>query len=164
MNLHFSAVILLLLVPITACIGCGDSKRVVTEDGAEIEVSERGDQFEMTVSGEDGEETVVRANQQGMQFPEEWPADVATYPDAKIVTTAVTAQGIMVGLETSDSAETVLNFQKEKLTAEGWNIKMKTQTSEGGMVMATKETRSVNVVVSGSGQATSINMMVGGGA
>lgn len=103
------------------------------------------------------------------KVPDGWPDDVPIYKGAKVVTggttnDAASGKAMMVTLESSDDADKVTNFYKDKLPGEGWTIESDYSGNGGGgtgnSLSAKKDNRQVNLIVSGDGSKTAVVITV----
>jgi hypothetical protein len=62
-----------------------------------------------------------------MQYPMELNQVSAPYPDATIIQTVHVPGNVMVGMESNDNLDKILEFYKTNLTANGWTIAAETQ-------------------------------------
>ena len=62
-----------------------------------------------------------------MQYPQEMLDVSEPYPDATITQTIMVPNNLMVGLESGDDLEKILEFYKTNLTANGWTIAAETR-------------------------------------
>ncbi len=94
-----------------------------------------------------------------VELPSDFPADVPTYPGARLESVMVDpGAGTMVSWTTDDSAEDVLAFFTKNLKSNGWWI----ENDQGGGVFASKETRTATVMIDDSRGGTHIDLMVTG--
>ena len=70
-----------------------------------------------------------------MQYPQEMMDVSAPYPDATITQTIMVPGNLMVGLESGDNLEQILEFYKTNLVANGWTISAETrQQGNAGLI------------------------------
>ena len=70
-----------------------------------------------------------------MQYPQEMIDISAPYPDATIIQTMHVSGNVMVGLESGDDLEEILEFYKTNLVANGWTISAETrQQGHSGLI------------------------------
>ena len=62
-----------------------------------------------------------------MQYPIELNKVSAPYPGATIIQTVHATGNVMVGMESNDNLDKILEFYKTNLTANGWTIAAETQ-------------------------------------
>jgi hypothetical protein len=65
-----------------------------------------------------------------MQYPQEMMDVSAPYPDATITQTIMVPGNLMVGLESGDNLEQILEFYKTNLVANGWAISAETRQQD----------------------------------
>jgi hypothetical protein len=80
-----------------------------------------------------------------MQYPQEMLDVSEPYPDATITQTIMVPGNVMVGLESGDNLEQILQFYKTNLTANGWTISA--ETKQQGLYGLIGEKGSNNAVV-----------------
>ena len=80
-----------------------------------------------------------------MQYPQEMLDVSEPYPDATITQTIIVPGNLMVGLESGDNLEQILEFYKTNLTANGWTIAA--ETRQQGLAGLVGEKGSNNAVV-----------------
>ncbi len=80
-----------------------------------------------------------------MQYPQEMLDVSEPYPDATITQTIIVPNNLMVGLESGDNLEQILEFYKTNLTANGWTIAA--ETRQQGLAGLVGEKGSNNAVV-----------------
>lgn len=100
-------------------------------------------------------------------LPENWPDDAPNYPNGSIQYSGTSnpqtgEAGAAVMFLTNDSSETVVDYYKRELPANGWTI---TQTAVSGtvtVIAATKDNRSLGIYIAATetGQ-TSVTVGVG---
>ena len=70
-----------------------------------------------------------------MEYPPELSQISAPYPDAIITQTVQVPGNIMVGMESEDSLDKILEFYKKNMTANGWTIAAETrQQGHSGLI------------------------------
>ena len=124
----------------------------------------------MMHNGYDGSTTY--SNGQGtvtvdaQKMPDNWPSDAPTYANAQIETAVAsnpqTGQaGSSVVFTTSDSAQTVTDFYKTQLAADGWKVEQTMTSTSGTVIAATKDTRTFGIYIVDSGDGkTSVTASV----
>ena len=80
-----------------------------------------------------------------MQYPQEMMAVSAPYPDATITQTVLVPGNIIVGMQSDDNLEKILEFYKKNLAANGWTITA--ETNQQGLSGLIGEKGSNNAVV-----------------
>ncbi len=127
----------------------------------------RNGRFRMTTTDDDGQTATMQFGGDVGKLPS-W---VPEYPGSKSAGTFAikgadnhgTGEGGNFTFTTSDAPAKVMQFYKDKASELGMKVNVTTETSEGGMIVATDEgdTRSLTVVIgSGSGGA-SVNVTYG---
>ena len=92
-----------------------------------------------------------------VELPDDFPADVPTYPGARLDSVMVDpGAGTLVSWTTEDTAEDVMAFFTENLKSNGWWI----ENDQGGGVFASKETRTATVMIDASRGSTQIDLIV----
>ncbi len=81
----------------------------------------------------------------GMVYPQEMMEVSAPYPDATITQTVQVPGNIIVGMESGDNLEKILEFYKKNLAANGWTISA--ETKQQGLSGLIGEKGSNNTVV-----------------
>ncbi len=141
-------------------VGCGGERTVTTNDGQEITVSGEGQEFEMAIDDQSGQTANIRVSDQGVEIPADWPEDVPTLADAKVVAVTTTPDGQAMAAETGQSPKSVFDFYLEQLAASGWEIKLKNETTESILISAVKAERNANVMSSKDDGKTVVNVIV----
>jgi hypothetical protein len=80
-----------------------------------------------------------------MDYPEDLKIAVAPYPNAKILQTVNVTGTVIVIMEAIDKPDTVFEFYKRELTANGWKIL--TEVKQEGQNTIISEKGSNNIVV-----------------
>jgi hypothetical protein len=94
-----------------------------------------------------------------MQYPMELNQVSAPYPDATIIQTVHVPGNVMVGMESNDNLDKILEFYKTNLTANGWTISAETQ--QQGLSGLIGEKGSNNAVVNiSAGQSGKSMIMI----
>ena len=88
----------------------------------------------------------------GMEYPQELKKEIAPYPKAKIVQTMNISGAIMVVMEVGDDPDSIFEFYKKELTANGWTILAEVKQQGNSSLMGEKGSNNV-VVNIGSGQS-----------
>ena len=65
-----------------------------------------------------------------MQYPQELNQVSAPYPGATIVQTTNASGMVMVGMESNDNLDSILEFYKNELPANGWTISAETREQD----------------------------------
>jgi hypothetical protein len=88
----------------------------------------------------------------GMEYPQELKKEIAPYPKAKIVQTMNVSGAVMVVMEVGDDPDSIFEFYKKELTANGWTILAEIKQQGNSSLMGEKGSNNV-VVNIGSGQS-----------
>jgi hypothetical protein len=88
----------------------------------------------------------------GMEYPQELKKEIAPYPKAKIVQTMNVSGAVMVVMEVGDNPDSIFEFYKKELTANGWTILAEVKQQGNSSLMGEKGSNNV-VVNIGSGQS-----------
>ncbi len=148
------------LVCAALLVGCGGERAVTTSDGQEVTVSGDEQDFEMTIDDQSGQTANIRVSESGVEIPADWPDDVPTLADAKVVAATTTGKGHMMAMKTGQSPKGVFDFYLEQLAAAGWEINIKTETTESILISAGKGERNANVMSSKDDGSTVVNVIV----
>jgi hypothetical protein len=141
-------------------VGCGGERTITTSDGQEVTVSGDAEEFEMAINEPSGQTANIRVSDQGVDIPAGWPDDVPVLTEAKVVAATTTTSGQMMAMESGQPPKSVFAFYLEQLAASGWEIKIKTETTESILISAIKGERSANVMSSKDDGKTVVNVMV----
>jgi hypothetical protein len=95
-----------------------------------------------------------------MQYPQEMNQVSAPYPGATITQTIMVPGNLMVGMESSDNLEKILEFYKTNLTANGWTISAETRQQEHSGLIAEKGENNAVVNISAGQSGKSIIMLM----
>ncbi len=100
-----------------------------------------------TYSNSDGSVTVGTN-----KLPADWPSDAPTYANAQIqsAVSSNSQHGAAIVFITTDSIQTVIDFYKKALAANGWTVKQ-TVNTRVGILTATKDKRNLSVLIADSG-------------
>lgn len=105
----------------------------------------------------------------GNQMPSDWPADVAVYVGATVAYSAsanpdtdAPAQAIV--LTSADDTATIAAFYTTKLAADGWTLSTTMESAEMTIFSATKDDRTLSMVIAGADGQTTITMGIEKGA
>ncbi len=82
----------------------------------------------------------------GMEYPQELKKEIAPYPKAKIVQTMNVSGTVMVVMEVGDNPDSIFEFYKKELMANGWTILAEVKQQGNSSLMGEKGSN--NVVVS----------------
>jgi len=141
---------LVLLIPVFLLIlalplGCGPSPVPETSDTGEAAATQQENQPGATATGpKDGKTEADRAD---VSLPADFPNDVPIPPKAKPTATNKTARMTSVTLETAEPVSEVVAFYQTALDARGWEVQASTGTANGAVIGATKQNRTLNVMV-----------------
>jgi len=86
----------------------------------------------------------------GMEYPQELKKEIAPYPKAKIVQTMNVSGAVMVVMEVGDNPDSIFEFYKKELMANGWTILAEVKQQGNSSLMGEKGSNNV-VVNIGSG-------------
>ena len=148
---------LILLVPAIALfMGCR-SRTFTDLDGNQATVTHDGDSAEINIEAADGSEAKIAFGGADVPLPEELPEDVPIFADATVMGTTVTAEGLMVALQTNTQPDTVINFYEKELAVNDWQVTDTARFPEGAFFMADKgDERIVNVSIGGSDEGGTV--------
>ena len=153
-SLAFASVILLAACSSTPTTQENVMQNAVGDQGA-VNVDANG---AMHVTTSDGSYTAG-----GNQMPSDWPTDVAVYAGATVAysasanpETGAPAQAIV--LTTSDSTTAVATFYKTRLAQDGWVLSTTMDGTDMTIFSATKDTRTLSMLIAGSDGQTTITM------
>ena len=94
-----------------------------------------------------------------MQYPPDLNQVSAPYPDATVIQTVQTPGNVMVGMQSDDNLEKILEFYKKNLAANGWTISA--ETMQQGIAGLIAEKGSNNAVVNiSTGQSGKSMIMI----
>ncbi len=139
--------------------------RSMNINGVNVDVDEKMD-GSTTIKSDYGTTTI---NQN--KLPNNWPTDVPEYKNGTITTAGETSaqagvEGMQVMFNTSDSAQSVLDFYKSELTSSGWTSlypgKPITGSQAGGMIVlsAKKDKRNINVGITEVDGQSKVTVMI----
>jgi len=94
-----------------------------------------------------------------MVYPQEMMEVSAPYPDATITQTVHVPGNVMVGMESGDNLEEILEFYKTNLTPTGWTISAETKQQELSGLMGEKGSNNTVVNIS-TGQSAKSTIML----
>ena len=87
-----------------------------------------------------------------MQYPQELMGVSAPYPGATIAQTTNVSGTVMVTMESNDNLDSILEFYKKELAANGWTITAETQSQGHSGLMGEKGSNNAIVNI-GAGQS-----------
>ena len=94
------------------------------------------------------------------ELPRDFPGDVPQYPGSKVSLAQGTAdQGVAVTFDSPDDLATVAKFYEDSLAAMGWQTKTQ-NIPEGEMILADKEDRILQAMLTAGGQGTLVEMII----
>jgi hypothetical protein len=96
----------------------------------------------------------------GMEYPPDLNQVSAPYPDATITQTVQVPGNLMVGMESGDSLEQILEFYKKELAANGWTIMAETQQQGHSGLIGEKGSNNAVVNISTGQSGKSIIMLM----
>ena len=175
-------IVLGLAVALAVTLGCRKSVTYTAPDGTQATVTKSGDQVTYTVTGKDGQKVVVSGSDgmlnitgekgekvqiatatagKEVPLPEGFPSDAPTYPGAKVVQSMKFPNGMTVMFQTADPTDKVSAFYKEKLKANGWEVKSTIDMPQGTMLVGSKGGQVLNAAVSHGDEGTTIALSLG---
>jgi hypothetical protein len=97
----------------------------------------------------------------GMVYPQEMMEVSVPYPDATITQTVQVPGNVMVGMESDDNLEKIIEFYKKNLAANGWTIsaEIKQQGLSGFIGEKGSNNAVVNISTGQSGKSTIMLML-----
>ena len=138
---------LVLLAFIVGFVGCGKTDKVDVKTDSKTEG--------VDVKTKDAEVTTGK-------LPADWPTDIPTYKDAKILASAKTPQGTTVTYEISDKLKPVADFYKDEMKKGGYEADKSNDmmmTDKGGVMIYKKGGKEVDLTM-GYADATSKTSLV----
>jgi len=120
----------------------------------------------ITTEGDDGKKASVEIG--GAGAAHHLPSWVPAYPDAEeqghfaITGNGSEGAGGTFSFRTEDSASEVVSFYQDKIKDLGMTVRVNATTPDGGVLTATDEARSLNVVVGRDSGKTGVNVTYGG--
>lgn len=146
----------LLLLSLLLQPGCKRSAAIV--DSKDKAASPKmGDSDEFLYKRPNGD-VVHTAGGKPIALPSEFPADVAVYPQAKIIMAVIGEKESSLTLTTADSPEKVLAFYRGYFKQNGW--KTTTDRRQLSMLEGEKDGRKLGVLVSTKPDETSVQVTV----
>jgi hypothetical protein len=77
------------------------------------------------------------------------PADVPSYPGARVVrTSGPSERGLLIAFQSQDTPEKVFEFYRQKLPEQGWSMEGEMSSADQRMLIAGKGDRKASVLVS----------------
>ncbi len=145
------------LLAMTAC--SKDTKETATTaDGSKVTMAKKGDQATMEIQGKSGEKVSLNVSDKGMKPATELPKDLPVYPKATLKMDNVAGTLRMLGFYTADPVADGVKFYTEELKKQGWTIETNTAMGEGSMIIAKKDTRSCQLMITKDGKETYIQL------
>jgi hypothetical protein len=144
---------------VVVCVACGCGKRTTTvtgPDGVKVTVDKSGGKVEIKGQGADG--TIATFSESGVTLPDDFPKDLPLYPGAVPTLHTTVKNNRSVMLKTTDAADKVAAFYKEKLKAEGWKIEAEFAIGDTASLSGTKDRRTLAVVVAHDGKGAQITL------
>jgi len=148
---------LVLALPLAAIMACGSEETIETEQGT---VTVDRDDDTTTFSMDGGDKLQVKAGE-NIALPEDFPKDVPVYPDATLVTSMATPEGVMISSRSSADPGDVLAFYKKELASEGWKLEAEMNMGPQRMLTFSKGDRQATVTLSSDEGETQISLMTG---
>ncbi len=104
-----------------------------------------------TYSSDQGQVTVG-----GNKLPDNWPQDAPKYSNANIQYSGSSnpqtgEEGSAIVFTTSDSVQAVVDFYKNELISNGWNIEQTATVGPSTVLSAVKDTRTLGVYIADAG-------------
>jgi hypothetical protein len=153
------------IAAIVACVACGCGKPSMTfkgPDDATVTIDQGGDKVEIKGRGADG--SVTSSSAGSVKVPEDFPKDIPVYPGATPIIHQSVKNGRTMQLKTSDAADKVTAFYKEKLKAEGWKqvseSSSKSSRESITLLYDTKDNHTLSVVICHGDDGTSLTLSV----
>lgn len=157
---------LAVLTPFFLLVGCGGESAVenAMEQQIEEETGEEAnvviDDTSMRVETEEGTVEIGSAS-----LPENWPEDVAVYPNAAVsYSAAVNSENgepqMAFVITTDDSVTAVAAFYKDQLMANGWTMEAAMEAGTMTILSGSKDDRIVSLVINGSEEQTSVTLTI----
>ncbi|MBM4039197.1 MAG: hypothetical protein FJ290_11855 [Planctomycetes bacterium] len=109
------------------------------------------------VKSKEGEATISAGG--AAKIPATFPKDVPLYPGAQVLMAAETPQGTMVQLRTKDDAKKVSSAYAAVLKAQGWEEETSATMPTGTMFALKKGGRTLQVMVLGTDDVTTIQLV-----
>lgn len=151
----FPVAAMLLALPLAAVVACGSDTAVETDEGT---VTVDRDDGTVTFSADDGSEVEVRSGK-GAALPANFPEDVPVYPDATILASATSPDGIMVSCQSAADPKDVIAFYKEQVGGGGWTVDAEMNVGPQHIMSFAKGDRQLTVTVTGDPGRTQISLM-----
>ena len=105
---------------------------------------------------------VPRNGADGIELPEDFPADVPVHPESNPVRYVSSAQsGTMTVLVVDESPDSARHFYTSALEGEGWTIDMDGESSDLLMLSASKRSRTLAVAIAEDDDKTTITLIEG---
>jgi len=141
----------------------GESTTVETPapDGGNATVTQQGPRIDATTATTDDQKAKAQANEPGVTLPIDFPKDVPVPVGAKPTSVTTVGPMTMVSLESTAPADDVLDFYKKSLPVNGWQIEATAAGKLGSSIGATKQKRTLNVMVGKGEEKTTIRLTVG---
>jgi hypothetical protein len=148
---------------VLACVacGCGTQSTLKGPDGAGVPVDQGSAKVQIKGPGADRSDKKPAQAPGKVKVPEDFPKDIPIYPSATpVIHTSAGQSGRTLELKTSDAIAKVKAFYKEKLKAEGWKQDSDSSTEENTLLMNTKDSRTLAVVICHRDDATGLILSV----
>jgi hypothetical protein len=123
--------------------GCGKSlSQMAAEKYVETKTGDKIDIQDNSIKIKDEQGNVFEANQDN-KLPESWPDEVPYYQKGRITQSSVLdmpgGRNINLTVNSSDSREEIMNYFRDKFTAEGWEIKMDSTVGNNAVLTVQKD-------------------------
>ncbi len=165
MTIRYGIILIMVVLLFLGSSSC-TKKTVYKDKEGSVTVEQKGESGKVTVKTEEGEAQI----EAGKKLPENWPADMPVYKNAKIISSSSInaeqgAASLNVAVETSDGVEKVKSYYEKNLPAEGWTISQTATTArageEGAIITGTKDERTGIVTMrKKSGEKTEVVIQV----
>ncbi len=140
--------------------GCKRSTTVRGPEGERATFTQKGEGMDVSVEGKDGKKAHLKTGE-NVPLPEDFPKDVAIYPKAAVVMSMTGDKGKQVTLKTADSVQKVEAFYKERLKADGWEIKGSMNMPQLTMLSGLKEYHTLTISITSDSGETMITISLG---
>jgi hypothetical protein len=153
------------IAAIAACVACGCAKpSTQSKEPADASVTVDQGNGKTKTKGRGADGSATNSNARKVKVPEDFPKDIPVYPGATPIIHQSVKNGRTLELKTSDAADKVTAFYKEKLKAEGWKqvSESSSQSLKEGITLLsnTKDKHTLSVVISHGENGTSLTLSV----
>ncbi len=140
--------ILCLLTVFIMIAGCSKSTDVVED----VKVTEKG--YEVNIDNEG----VKVASGEFAKIPDNFPADIYIYKNAKLISSAEVPNGMALNMESKDSVSSILAEYEKEMAAKGWKLQNKMDAGTQKMIIFKKEKQMAMLMLNKSEDITSITI------